>query len=958
NPMGAAAAPAKPEAPKPDAPKAVPADQLKDVTNLLPGATSALVRINVERVVQTPFYNAFLDRPTLDFFRSAMTFEATDIQTAIVCLVDPDREPFAVIRTKVPVNEKLMYERLDLSLDGEPIQGRNAFLIKSNAFVQAISRALSTESLLGEAGLPITEEDKKRWKERPMGMTVYDSQTIIIAEMDILKRWLIDLNPKTGYPPFVTELTAPDAVAPMPMTPGSPMADPAAGNPGGGDSDIVNPQGGSPMGGRGGQPQGGPGGESKPLPMPGAVGGGPPLPNVGVIGGGGAPATGPAAGAPPVKLFTSIPTYRTVKSELKQLLNRLESDEKNTPAAIYAEILDQRFYARDMSAMQQVGLVLQVLIKNVQMIGVAVTHLNRDKIQAQILFQYINSDDAKKSVSESISPLLSLLKGFLSQLLGTPINIRGGGNANSGGSPDPSGGAQGGGGDDVVSPSGGGSAPSGPPRGSSGGPGGPTPGGPGAPTPSGGTQPAGGDGSTLSHIDVNQNDVLVSVDGVIYWNNDRYSKLIVPAIVNVAKQLQGRMQVLSGDTTWHQLANAAQKLIKDRKQFPAGTIARESRPERYGLPYPPDQRMSLFVELLPYIGKGPLRSIIQDKKHAWYAKENIAAAQTWVPEFLVPYYPQSSWRANHPLAEGRSLGGTNYVAVAGVGLDAARYNPTDPAFAKLAGITGYDWGSKPAEITDGLSNTMYMLQVPPGYNRPWIAGGGATVQGVADDNDSLKDFVHTTPEKKRGTYALMADGVVRWIPEGTDSKIFRALATRAGGETITELDKIAPKVAAPKQRDVELSTPRAGVAAGAPPKTPPVVDKWEDAAEAELAKFQGRWAIVMLSIGANKFNESQAKVLKANVEIEGRRVTTNISGNVISIDEFTKLDLKVSPKVIEAKQLQGTMAGKTASSIYEFVGEDTLRMRGSIDGKSLPKELKPPEGNSTDSYIELRRIKN
>ncbi|MGL4421365.1 MAG: hypothetical protein ACRCZF_11910, partial [Gemmataceae bacterium] len=201
NPMGAAAAPAKPEAPKPDAPKAVPADQLKDVTNLLPGATSALVRINVERVVQTPFYNAFLDRPTLDFFRSAMTFEATDIQTAIVCLVDPDREPFAVIRTKVPVNEKLMYERLDLSLDGEPIQGRNAFLIKSNAFVQAISRALSTESLLGEAGLPITEEDKKRWKERPMGMTIYDSQTIIIAEMDILKRWLIDLNPKTGYPP-------------------------------------------------------------------------------------------------------------------------------------------------------------------------------------------------------------------------------------------------------------------------------------------------------------------------------------------------------------------------------------------------------------------------------------------------------------------------------------------------------------------------------------------------------------------------------------------------------------------------------------------------------------------------------------------------------------------------------------------------------------------------------------
>ena len=41
------------------------------------------------------------------------------------------------------------------------------------------------------------------------------------------------------------------------------------------------------------------------------------------------------------------------------------------------------------------------------------------------------------------------------------------------------------------------------------------------------------------------------------------------------------------------------------------------------------------------------------------------------------------------------------------------------------GLTGYDWGSKPEEVTDGLSNTIYLMQTPPGLQQPWIAGGGA-----------------------------------------------------------------------------------------------------------------------------------------------------------------------------------------------------------------------------------------
>src|SRR5262249_14735379 len=153
----------------------------------------------------------------------------------------------------------------------------------------------------------------------------------------------------------------------------------------------------------------------------------------------------------------------------------------------------------------------------------------------------------------------------------------------------------------------------------------------------------------------------------------------------------------------------------------------------------------------------------------------------------------SSWRAASPFATARVFGGTDFVAISGVGADAARYDPVrNPEHKKLAGITGYDWESKVADVTDGLSNTIYLRQVAPGFPRPWIAGGGATVMGL-DRDDPLGPFVADHPDgrggKKRGTYAIMGDGVVRWIPADIDRETLLAMATRAGGEKIENLDK-------------------------------------------------------------------------------------------------------------------------------------------------------------------------
>jgi hypothetical protein len=303
-------------------------------------------------------------------------------------------------------------------------------------------------------------------------------------------------------------------------------------------------------------------------------------------------------------------------------------------------------------------------------------------------------------------------------------------------------------------------------------------------------------------------DTVVHLEAHLIWREEKWPTSILVGMNRLFGQMKGRMSVLSGETDWFNLAASFPKVIRDRGQFPRGTLERDARAERYGLPFPPEQRVSFLAELLPYLGRGSVRTAIQEKKFAWYDKENLSAAETWIPEFLVPTYDQSFWRARHELAPEATLGATNYVGIAGLGRDAARYDPNDPDAKKKVGMVGYDWLSKPEDVTDGLSNTIYMIQVPPGLQRPWIAGGGATVVGIDDSGgDPFQEFVSRMPDGKRGTHVLMGDGSVRWVKEGIDPKTFRAMTTRAGGESLDALDTLAPVLKAKRTGDTpELKT--------------------------------------------------------------------------------------------------------------------------------------------------------
>ena len=263
------------------------------------------------------------------------------------------------------------------------------------------------------------------------------------------------------------------------------------------------------------------------------------------------------------------------------------------------------------------------------------------------------------------------------------------------------------------------------------------------------------------------------------------------------------------------MAFALPVAIKDVEKSGTLPFAAYPRPvdaSRFGVPFRPEQRVSWMADLLPYLGyEGLFRKIKRDR--AWdydyrnpaEGESNLLAGSAWIPEFLSHDCPDSSWRAHVSDAAHRDivLGATNFVGLTGVGMDSGDY-PDKPEFAKKLGLFGNERQTRIADIvaSDGLANTIFMIEVPATIQRPWIRGGGATAQGVPETG-SIKPFVGATKDGKRGTYALMADGSIHFISETINDEVFKALATYKGGEKIDNIDQIAP----PENVDAKLVTP-------------------------------------------------------------------------------------------------------------------------------------------------------
>lgn len=206
--------------------------------------------------------------------------------------------------------------------------------------------------------------------------------------------------------------------------------------------------------------------------------------------------------------------------------------------------------------------------------------------------------------------------------------------------------------------------------------------------------------------------------------------------------------------------------------FPTGTVANPD--------LPPERRLSWFVELLPFIEHSAVHDRI-DRQAAWDAPANTAAVQTMLRTFHCPDWGRE--------AEPDPVYLTAYIGVAGVGADGA----TLPAGARQAGVFGYDRRTAVADVTDGTSCTLLVLESARD-NGPWARGGPATVRGIDPANAPYlgsgrpfggTHFAENTLFRHGGSAgcnAAFVDGSVRFLNDKVAPHVLEELATVAGGE--------------------------------------------------------------------------------------------------------------------------------------------------------------------------------
>ena len=116
-------------------------------------------------------------------------------------------------------------------------------------------------------------------------------------------------------------------------------------------------------------------------------------------------------------------------------------------------------------------------------------------------------------------------------------------------------------------------------------------------------------------------------------------------------------------------------------------------------------------------------------------------------------------------SKAKKPGMTNYLGVGGA----------DGIFVRPA--AGGKFGSKMRDVTDGLSNTIMMIEVPDKMAVIWTK----PADFAPDKKNPTKGLAGLHPD---GFTAGFADGSVRFYSKEIDADTFRALLTKSGGEVI------------------------------------------------------------------------------------------------------------------------------------------------------------------------------
>lgn len=195
----------------------------------------------------------------------------------------------------------------------------------------------------------------------------------------------------------------------------------------------------------------------------------------------------------------------------------------------------------------------------------------------------------------------------------------------------------------------------------------------------------------------------------------------------------------------------------------------------------PIAHFSWLTGLLPFLGHKKLYDEFDFQKPI--EGKNLQLGGVLVPEFLNPLDDNQRWRG-YPFP-GIAL--THFVGISGVedarNVVAAKLPRADPR----AGVFGYDQVVRPADIVDGQSQTA-MVAGAGSLANPWIFGGGATIRGAREPLFDKTSGLGTKGLAGGGTIVVMADGSVRRVPANIDPRVFKAMCTIRGADSV-DLDQ-------------------------------------------------------------------------------------------------------------------------------------------------------------------------
>jgi len=218
---------------------------------------------------------------------------------------------------------------------------------------------------------------------------------------------------------------------------------------------------------------------------------------------------------------------------------------------------------------------------------------------------------------------------------------------------------------------------------------------------------------------------------------------------------------------------------------------------------------SWMVGILPFVELGSIYNQM-DQRLSGFVAPNLALISQNLPAFLCPSDPWTATtltRADNAAA--LSIGLTCYAACVGNHTNGATANPPltyDAGYGNSAVDSGstrgvisrMGWSAKFSDVTDGLSNTIFVGEVIPKWCN-WEDWGyqnfATTAHPINYLNAGFKagtygggnadECIGYRSMHPGGALFLMGDASSRFFSETMDYATYCYLASRAGGETLT-----------------------------------------------------------------------------------------------------------------------------------------------------------------------------